>query len=83
MTGHKVILSLVVMRLTSRRIILIRSIHAIGLPRKNGQELSLFDYEQLVFDTSAEAQTCLDKEGHWTWYYRVHAAVYGLALLEG
>jgi hypothetical protein len=25
--------------------------HAIGLPRKNGQEFPLFDYEQLLFDT--------------------------------
>ncbi len=25
--------------------------HAIGLPKKNGQEFPLFDYEQLVFDT--------------------------------
>jgi hypothetical protein len=25
--------------------------HAIGLPKKNGQEYPLFDYEQLVYNT--------------------------------
>ena len=54
--------------------------HTLGLPKKNGQEYQLFDYEQLLFNEPATAQTSLDKEGYRSRYNRVHVALYRVAL---
>ncbi|CAN5394245.1 hypothetical protein BH18THE2_BH18THE2_32060 [soil metagenome] len=57
--------------------------HIIGLPRKDGIEKSIFDYENLLYDSrlitdfynpskhNFKHKTFVGKESNWTWSYRI------------
>ena len=55
--------------------------HIIGLPQKDGNDKPLYDYEKIIVDSLV---THNNKHlWNWTWCFRVHAQVYGLALSKG
>ena len=54
--------------------------HVIGLPKKNEEELQLFDYERLLFNTLENHKHVWIKKA--TGHHRIHATVYGLVMLK-
>ena len=57
--------------------------HAIGLPKKGGIEHDLYDYERLLFNTLETHKHLWVKKATGLGIYRVHVAVYRMAVRKG